>query len=128
MKQLKLRFRVLAFVVIGLLALAGVYGVYSVSTYGSRWISSTRNTRYRSAKSSVIPGDIIDRRGVVVATTDENGERIYQSNILGRSSMVHLLGDDEGNIANGVDSFQANYLLGFETSLTERVTAFTPPI
>ena len=68
MKQLKLRFRVLAFVVIGLLALAGVYGVYSVSTYGSRWISSTRNTRYRSAKSSVIPGDIIDRRGVVVAT------------------------------------------------------------
>ena len=124
MKQLKLRFRVLAFVVIGLLALAGVYGVYSVSTYGSRWISSTRNTRYRSAKSSVIPGDIIDRRGVVVATTDENGERIYQSNILSRSSMVHLLGDDEGNIANGVDSFQANYLLGFETSLTERVTAF----
>lgn len=87
MKQLKLRFRVLAFVVIGLLALAGVYGVYSVSTYGSRWISSTRNTRYRSAKSSVIPGDIIDRRGVVVATTDENGERIYQSNILSRSSM-----------------------------------------
>ena len=69
MKQQKLRFRVLAFVVIGLLALAGVYGVYSVSTYGSRWISSTRNTRYRSAKSSVIPGDIIDRRGVVVATT-----------------------------------------------------------
>ena len=62
--------------------------------------------------------------GVVVATTDENGERIYQSNILSRSSMVHLLGDDEGNIANGVDSFQANYLLGFETSLTERVTAF----
>ena len=124
MKQLKLRFRVLAFVVIGLLALAGVYGVYSVSTYGSRWISSTRNTRYRSAKSSVIPGDIIDRRGVVVATTDENGERIYQSNILSRSSMVHLLGDDEGNIANGVEAFQANYLLGFETSLTERVTAF----
>ena len=122
MKQLKLRFRVLAFVVIGLLALAGVYGVYSVSTYGSRWISSTRNTRYRSAKSSVIPGNIIDRRGVVVATTDENGERIYQSNILSRSSMVHLLGDNEGNIANGVDSFQANYLLGFETSLTERVT------
>ena len=124
MKQQRLRFRVLAFVVIGLLVLAAGYGMYSVSTYGSRWISSTRNTRYRSAKSSVIPGDIIDRRGVVVATTDENGQRVYQSNILSRSSLVHLLGDDEGNIANGVESFQANYLLGFETSLTERVTAF----
>lgn len=124
MKQQRLRFRVLAALVIGLLALAGAYGVYSVSAYGSRWVSSTRNTRYRSAKSSVIPGDIIDRRGVVVATTDEDGQRIYQSNILSRSSMVHLLGDDEGNIANGVDSFQANYLLGFETGLSERVTAF----
>ena len=122
MKQQKLRFRVLTLVVIGLLVTAGVYGVYSVSAYGSRWVSSVRNTRYRSAKSSVIPGDIVDRNGVVVATTDETGSRVYQSNILSRSSMVHLLGDSEGNVANGVESFQANYLLGFESSLTERVS------
>lgn len=121
MKQQRLRFRLLTLLVIGLLAISGVYGVYSVSTYGNRWVSSTRNTRYRSAKSGVIPGDILDRGGVVVATTDENGRRVYQSNILSRSSMVHLLGDDEGNVANGVESFQANYLLGFETSLSERV-------
>lgn len=123
MKQLRLRFRVLALVVICLLVMAGGYGVYSVSAYGNRWVSSTRNTRYRSAKSSVIPGDIIDRNGVVVATSNEDGERVYQSNILSRSSLVHLLGDDEGNIANGVESFQATYLLGFETSLSERVKA-----
>ena len=123
MKQQKLRFRFLTFLVIGLLVAAGAYGVYSVSTYGNRWVLSTRNTRYRSAKSSVIPGDILDRNGVVIATTDENGKRTYQSNILSRSSLVHLLGDDEGNVANGVDSFQANYLLGFETSLQERVNA-----
>ncbi len=94
MKQQRLRFRLLTLLVIGLLAVSGVYGVYSVSTYGNRWVSSTRNTRYRSAKSSVIPGDILDRAGVVVATTDEGGQRVYQSNILSRSSMVHLLGDD----------------------------------
>ena len=123
MKQQKLRFRFLTFLVIALLVTAGAYGVYSVSTYGNRWVLSTRNTRYRSAKSSVIPGDILDRNGVTIATTDENGKRIYQSNILSRSSLVHLLGDDEGNVANGVDSFQANYLLGFETSLQERVDA-----
>lgn len=122
MKQQKLRFRVLTFLVIGLLATACVYGVYSVSTYGSRWVSSARNTRYRSARSSVIPGDILDRNGVVVAATDENGKRIYQSNILSRSSMVHLLGDAEGNVSNGIESFQANYLLGFESSLQERVS------
>ena len=123
MKQQKLRFRVLTLLVVGLLIAASAYGVYSVSSYGSRWVSSTRNTRYRLAKSSVVPGDIIDRSGIVVASTDSEGRRTYQSNTLSRSSMVHLLGDDEGNIANGVESFQANYLLGFETSLSERVNA-----
>ena len=124
MKQQKLRFRILTLLLIAMLASASAYGAYSVSTYGSRWVSSSRNTRYRSAKSSVIPGDIIDRNGVVVAATDENGKRVYQSNILSRSAMVHLLGDTDGNIANGVESFQANYLLGFETGLSERVNAF----
>lgn len=123
MKQLRIRFRVLTLVIIGLLAVAGVYGVYSVSTYGSRWFSSSKNTRYQSAKRTVIKGDIVDRKGVVLATTDEDGNRVYQSNIKSRSAVVHLIGDEDGNIANGVDSFQANYLLGFETSLSERVTA-----
>ncbi len=121
MKQQKLRFKVLVLLVVGLLITASAYGVYSVSTYGNRWVSSTRNTRYRSAKSSVTPGDIVDRKGVTVASTNAEGERVYQSNILSRSSLVHLLGDDEGNIANGVESFQANYLLGFESGLSERV-------
>ena len=123
MKQQKLRFRILTLLLIAMLATASGYGAYSVSTYGSRWVSSSRNTRYRSAKSSVIPGNIIDRNGVTVATTDENGKRIYQSNILSRSALVHLLGDTDGNIANGVESFQANYLLGFETGLSERYSA-----
>ncbi len=123
MKQQRLRFRILTALVIGLLLVAAGYGVYSVTAYGSRWVSSTRNARYRSAKSNVIPGDILDRNGVGVATTDATGDRVYQSNILSRSSMVHLIGDDEGNVANGVEAFQASYLLGFETSLSERVTA-----
>jgi len=123
MKQQKLRFRFLTLITIGLLVVAGVYGVYSVSAYGSRWVSSARNTRYRSAKSSVTPGDILDRNGVTLASSDENGKRTYQSNILSRSSMVHVLGDTEGNVANGIESFQANYLLGFETSLEERINA-----
>ena len=76
MKQQRLRFRILTLLVIGLLAVSGAYGAYSVSAYGSRWVSSTRNTRFRSAKSSVTPGDIIDRNGVVLATTDASGRRV----------------------------------------------------
>lgn len=123
MKQQRLRFRFLTLITIAMLIISGAYGLYSVSAYGNRWVSSARNTRYRSARSQVIPGDILDRNGVVVASSDENGKRTYQSNTLSRSSMVHLLGDTEGNVANGIESFQANYLLGFETSLNERVNA-----
>ena len=122
MKQQRLRFRLLTLFTIALLLTAAGYGVYSVSSYGSRWVSSARNTRYRSAKSSVIPGDIYDRNGVTIASTDSDGNRTYQSDVWARSSLVHLIGDTDGNVANGLDSFQANYLLGFETSLSERVT------
>ena len=121
MKRQHLRFRLLAFVVIGMLALAGTYGVYSVTTYSTRWFSNARNTRQQEAKSKVIPGDIIDRKGVVLLSADADGKRIYQDDQASRSSIVHLLGDTEGYVANGVETFQARYLLGFETSLTERV-------
>ncbi|MEG0740822.1 MAG: penicillin-binding transpeptidase domain-containing protein [Clostridia bacterium] len=123
MKQQRFRFRVLTLIMIGLLGVAGIYGVYSVSTYGSRWSSSARNTRYQNAKNSVTPGNIWDRSGVLLASSNQKGERTYQSNVKSRSAIVHLIGDSQGNVANGVDSFQASYLLGFETSLSERVTA-----
>jgi len=123
MKQLRTRFRLLTLIVIGLLFVAGLYGVYSVNIYGSRWFSNSKNLRYQTAKRTVIAGDIIDRNGVTLATTDASGERVYQSNIKSREATVHLIGDRDGNVANGVDSFEANYLLGFETSLSERVAA-----
>ena len=121
MKPLHNRFRLLTLALIGLLLLAGLYGVYSITVYGNRWFSSSRNLRYREAKHSVTAGDILDRNGVVLATTDENGDRVYQEDTESREAVVHLIGDRDGNVANGVDSFQANYLLGFETTLPERV-------
>lgn len=123
MKLQRAHFRLLAVLIIGMLFVAGLYGVYSVSTYGSRWFSNSKNTRYQAAKASVTPGDIYDRNGVKIATSDANGDRVYQSNIKSRRAIVHLLGDQVGNVANGVDSFQSAYLLGFETSLAERVQA-----
>ncbi len=123
MKLQRNHFRLLAVLLIGLLFVAGGYGVYSVTTYSTRWASNSKNVRYQSAKANVIPGDIIDRNGVVLATSNAEGERVYQSNIRSRSAIVHLIGDQVGNVANGVDSLQSKYLLGMETSLAERVQA-----
>ena len=121
MKPLHTRFRLVTLLLIGLLLLAGLYGVYSITVYGNRWFASSRNLRYREAKSEVIAGDIIDRNGVLLATTDAQGERVYQPDKEARQAVVHLIGDRDGNVANGVDSFDASYLLGFETTLPERV-------
>ena len=53
MKQLRTRFRLLTALVVGLLFVAGLYGAYSVTLYGSRWFSNAKNTRYQTAKRTV---------------------------------------------------------------------------
>ena len=123
MKKQRFNFRLLALVCIGLLFVAGLYGVYSVTTYGPRWLSSSKNSRTTAARKAVIQGDILDRNGVVLASTDENGERTYQKSAASRSAVVHLVGDPQGKVGNAVDSFMSSYLLGMETGFSERVLA-----
>lgn len=121
MGQKRIRFRLMAILLIVLLLVAGGYGIYTVSTYSSRWFGNTGNTRYRAARSTVIPGDVLDRNGIVLASSDEAGNRIYNDDWYTRCAMVHIIGDPDRNIPNAVDSFQASYLWGFQTSLSERI-------
>ena len=115
MKELRRHIRIIMLLLTGLFVLIAGYGGYSLSTYGSRWFSSSYNSRVRSEKRNVIPGDILDRNGVLLATTSD-GERVYQADESARRAVVHLLGDNLGNVSNGVESFQSRYLLGFEAS------------
>ena len=118
MKQQRLRFKLLALFLFGLFALLAVYGSYAVTTYGNRWFAYTRNPRIRAQKENVIAGDVLDRSGIVLATT-QDGQRVYQSDEASRRAVVHLLGDDQGQVSNGVETFQSNYLYGFQASLSE---------
>lgn len=120
MKKQRIHFRLIALLLVGLLALTALYGAYSTITYGNRWFSNTNNTRVREGKQSVVMGDVFDRNGVTLATT-RDGARVYQQDADSRRAVVHLLGDNQGRVSNGVESFQASYLLGFQTSLPERV-------
>lgn len=122
MKQQRLKFKILALLLFGMFALLAVYGGYSVITYGNRWFSFSRNPRVRAQKASVIAGDILDRSGVLLATTVD-GQRVYQADEASRRATVHLLGDSQGQVSNGVETFQTSYLYGFQTSLGERVSA-----
>lgn len=119
MKQQRFRFKLLALILFGLFALLAAYGLYSINTYGGRWFAYNRNPRIREQKRNVIAGDIFDRAGILLATTTEDGRRIYQPDEEARRSVVHLLGDPEGHVANGVETFQTGYLYGFHTTLPE---------
>lgn len=122
MKQQRLRFKLLALFLFALFALLAVYGSYAIATYGNRWFAYSRNPRIRAQKENVIAGDVLDRSGIVLATT-QGDRRVYQADEEARRAVVHLLGDDQGQVSNGVEAFQSNYLYGFQATLPELVNS-----
>ncbi|MBR6028928.1 MAG: penicillin-binding protein 2 [Clostridia bacterium] len=123
MKQQRARFKIAAVCLFGLFFLLALYGGYSVVRYGNRWFATNKNRRVAAQKENVIAGDILDRTGRVLATTDASGARVYQSSAAARRAVVHVLGDGEGQVSNGVEDFQASYLYGFQASFPELVSA-----
>ncbi|MBQ3486174.1 MAG: penicillin-binding protein 2 [Clostridia bacterium] len=119
MKQQRLRFKLLALILFGLFALLAFYGLYSINAYGGRWFAYNRNPRIREQKQNVLAGSIYDRSGVLLAATNEDGTRLYHEDESVRRAMVHVLGDPQGHVANGVETFQTGYLYGFHTTLPE---------
>ncbi|MBQ8161677.1 MAG: penicillin-binding protein 2 [Clostridia bacterium] len=124
MKQQRRQFKFLAVLMFSLFLVLAFYGGYSVIQYGNRWFSSSRNPRVRSQKENVMAGDILDRNGIILAYTDTEGERHYQAEEASRRAVVHVLGDRQGQVANGVESFQTAYLYGFQSTFPELVRSF----
>ena len=122
MKQVRKNILRVAAALIALFLLLAAYGAYSITTYGNRWFSSSANTFARARKQDVIAGDILDRNGVILATTDENGQRVYQENELYRRATVHVVGDRGSNVNNSAESFLAIYLYGFNMTFLERLS------
>lgn len=120
MKQLRKNILRIALLLCGLFALLAGYGAYSIATYGNRWFASTANTFVRTQKKNVIAGDILDRNGVVLATT-RDGQRVYAQDAAARKATVHVVGDSGSNVNNGAESFFSAYLYGFNMSFLERL-------
>ena len=102
-------------------ALTIAYACYSVYFYGGRWVSNPQNPRITSGKQSVIMGSVTDRDGTVLAYTDEDGERRYNSSRETRMAVSQVVGDSAGLASTGVETFHAQYMLGFRASVLERI-------
>ena len=122
MKKLRRCIRLIALILTLLLLVPMGYSAYSLVVYGTRWRTSEYNTYLRSQKTAVTAGSILDRSGVVLASTGEDGNRTYAADAAVRSAMVHVVGDSRGNIKNAAESFMTEYLYGLKMSFTERLT------
>lgn len=104
-----------------LFILLGVYLIYIVNAYGTRWFTSPYNTRIQSQKDAIIAGDILDCNGEILATTDADGNRVYSSDETLRLATSHVVGDNYSQ-TYGAETFFARYLLGFDQSMLDRLS------
>lgn len=120
-----------------LFLLLEVYLCYAIFFYGDRWFSNSYNSRVRldSWQPKIIPGDILDRNGNVLATTkeriDKNPETGEEQNYYYRSycngskkakSIAHVVGFHDSKLGrSGVEAFHIRYLMGYNNSFFERI-------
>jgi len=121
-KVIKRRIHMLVLVLLALFALMIAYFCYSVYFYGGRWVANPHNPRISSQKQQVIMGAVTDRDGTVLAYTDETGARRYNHSRDTRMAVSQVVGDSGGKVSTGVDTFHAQYMLGFRSSVFERVS------
>lgn len=121
MKEIRIRIRILSLILVLMLAVLVCYTSYNVAVYGNRWLANGRSQRIN--KDNVIPGNIYDRNNVLLRSSDANGFRTAEGGDGLQKALVHVLGDNEGRVANAIESFQARYIYGFEKSVVDNVNS-----
>lgn len=75
------------------------------------WAAQSYNPYMVSGQGLKNAGDIVDRNGVVLATS-EDGERTYHENESTRKALLHTVGDGSYNIATAVETAYRDRLSG----------------
>lgn len=120
MKELRRNIRLIGTLLVVIFIITGGAFGYTVYTQGSRWMTNQYNTRLNNAKSTVVMGSIVDRNGVVLASTNSEGERVYSSSKSIRRAMSQTVGDPLSMSGTGVETFHSGTLLGFSGSIIDR--------
>jgi len=121
MKGLRGNIRALMLAFIAMFLVLGSYLSYTVFVNGTRWFVSPYNPVLNKQKQDIKAGSILDRNYVVLAQSDENGNRVYHPDERVRRALSQTIGDPYGMSSSGIESFYASYLLGFNGNLFERM-------
>ena len=120
MKELRRNMRVVGMLVLMLFIGAGTWFGVTVYTQGDAWASNAYNPRL--AQTSSQRGDITDRDGLTLATTNADGQRVYVTNETARRALSQTVGDTAGMSGAGVETFFSATLLDLSTGLTDRLS------
>ena len=88
------------------------YLLVNVVLHGGQWAMQPYNGHVYAGNSTVTLGDISDRDGNVLATT-QDGTRIYSSDETVRRSLLHTVGDTAGYISTSVQYTMRSRLSGY---------------
>jgi len=103
MKELRRNLRFVGFMVVVMFVGLAAWFAMTAYTQGSIWASDVHNTRLKA--SATLRGDITDRDGNVLATTSEDGRRMYAESTLARRALSQTVGDTAGMSGVGVETF-----------------------
>lgn len=79
---------------------------------GGAWATSYINQHISKDGKLLNAGKVLDRNGTILAQT-VNGERVYSKDINTRCAMLHVVGDDSGNISTAVQNSYKYELVGY---------------
>lgn len=95
-----------------LLLLSGGIFTYRFVTQGGTWASFPSN-RHLYTNGVLAAGQILDRNGTVLSSTNETGTRVYHKNKTIRLATLHAVGDSAGRIGTGAQTVFASKLAGY---------------
>lgn len=120
MKELRRNMRLVGWLVVFAFVGLSAWFAMTAFTQGSVWASNVYNTRLKAA--SALRGDITDRDGTLLASTDSEGKRVYAENEGARRALSQTVGDTAGMSGTGVETFYSSTLLDISTSVTDRLS------
>lgn len=86
--------------------------LYTFISNGDTWVANRGNTHLYSGGELTVAGTIYDRKGTALVST-EKGERIYHEDSSVRKSTLHVVGDNAGYIATGIQTLYRSNLVGY---------------
>jgi len=104
MKEFRRNIKIITAVFLAGFLCLGLYFSYSVTFYGGRWFTNPYNQRLSNAEKNVIPGDIVDREGLVLASTAGSTRTYYEGRDT-RLATSHVVGNQAGMSSVGAETF-----------------------